>query len=257
MDTNIKPKISVITITRNRAGFIAKAIQSVLNQTFSDFELLIGDDDSQDGTEKIIKNFVSKDNRIKYFKNSPALGISGNRNKALSMTSGKYIAVLDSDDFWTDKNKLQKQFDFLKNNPDYILVGSNIKIIDENGNFIKDTDFETEDLEIRKKILKDNQIAHSSVMMRKDMIEKVGGYDNELSCVEDLDLFLRLGKFGKMKNLEEITTSYTRHSQGFSHQRKISMAWNHLIIIWRNFGKYPRWFRAMAWAKLRFLKSLL
>lgn len=243
-------------VTRNRASFISRAVKSAQNQSFTDWELLVLDDDSNDATEAILASIMASDNRIKYHKNSPALGISKNRNKALSLAKGKYIAVLDSDDFWIDGSKLQKQYDFLEANPNYILIGSNIKIIDEKENFIKETTFASEDKEIRKKILKDNQIPHSTVMIRKDLMNKVGGYDNKLSCVEDLDLFLKLGQLGKFKKLIEITTAYTRHSGGYSHIRKVSMAWNHYKIVFKNFGKYPNWFIAICWAKLRLLKSL-
>lgn len=257
MGSNLKPQISIITTTRNRAGFISLAIESIQNQTFTDWELIILDDDSTDNTREIVDKYVAKDSRIKYYKNSPALGISSNRNRGLTLASGKYMAVLDSDDFWLEKDKLQKQYDFLEQNPDYVLIGSNIKIIDEKGNFIKETTFASDDADIRKRILQNNQIPHSSVLIRKEAIEKVNGYDNKFSCVEDLDLFLKLGRFGKFKNLPEITTAYTRHSGGYSHQRKMAMAGNHLKIVWKNFGNYPRWLVAIIWAKIRLLKSLI
>jgi glycosyltransferase involved in cell wall biosynthesis len=250
------PKISIIMITRNRASFLTQAIKSAQNQSFIDWELIVSDDDSNDDTVTVLASIITNDSRIKYFKNTPALGISGNRNKTISISSGKYIAVLDSDDFWIDNNKLQKQYDFLEANPDYVLIGSNIKIIDEKGNFLKETTFATENEAIRKEILKNNQIPHSTILMRKNLIEKVGNYNEKISCVEDLDLFLKLGKLGKFKNLPEITTAYTRHSSGASHQKKIAMAWNHFMIILKNFGKYPNWFSALVWAKLRFIKSL-
>jgi glycosyltransferase involved in cell wall biosynthesis len=256
MDTNIKSQISIITLTKNRAGFISKAIESVQKQSFTNWKLLIIDNGSNDNTEQIVQGFVTRDNRIKYT-NSTAKGISINRNFGLSLALGKYIAVLDSDDEWIDKNKLQKQFDFLENNPDYVLIGSNIKIVDEKGNFIKNTDFETEDSNIRNKILKSNQIPHSTVLYRKDIANKIGGYDNKLSCVEDLDLFLRLGLLGKMKNLKETTTAYTKHSEGISQKRRLAMAYNHFKIVYRNFGKYPNWLQAIFWAKLRIIKNLL
>jgi glycosyltransferase involved in cell wall biosynthesis len=252
----MNPKISIITITRNRAGFIAKAIESAQSQTFTDWELIISDDDSNDNTEAIVDSYKGTDSRIKYYKNSPALGISGNRNKALSLASGKYIAVLDSDDFWTDKDKLQKQYDFLEKNPDYVLIGSNIKIIDEKGNFIKKTTFKTEDKDIRKKILIKNQFGHSSVLIKKEILDKIGGYNESMSGVEDLDSYLRLGKFGKIKNLSEITTSYTKHCDGITYSKKTSLAWKQLIIVLKNFNKYPNWFLGMAWAKLRLFRAL-
>jgi glycosyltransferase involved in cell wall biosynthesis len=256
MEVN-RPQISIIMVTRNRASFLPQAIKSAQDQSFTDWELIVSDDDSNDATGAILTPLRAKDSRIKYHKNTPALGISGNRNMALSLANGKYIAVLDSDDFWLDKNKLRKQSDFLEANSDYVLIGSNIKIIDEKGNFIKETSFATEDIDIRNKILKDNQIPHSSVLIRKDLLVKIGGYNKKISCVEDLDLFLKLGKLGKMKNLSEVTTAYTKHSGGTSHQRKISMAWNHYKIVFKNFGQYPNWLSAIIWAKLRLLKSLL
>lgn len=242
-------------VTLNMANFIAKAIESIQKQGFSNWELLVLDDNSKDNTEIIVENFVAKDKRIKYYKNSYTFGISKNRNFGLSLSKGKYIAMLDSDDEWIDKDKLSKSFDFLENNPDYVLIGSNIKIVNEKGNFIKNTNFATNDNDIRKKILIANQIPHSSVLYRKNLVEKINGYDNKLFCVEDLDLFLKLGKLGKMKNLKEITTSYTRHSQGTSQKRKFAMAWNHFKIVFKNFGKYPNWFQAIFFAKIRILKS--
>ena len=256
MEMEKEPKISIIMITRNRASFIAKALESAQKQGFSDWELLVLDDDSNDDTRAIIEAFRAKNGRIRYYKNSPALGISKNRNFGLSLAKGKYIAVLDSDDEWIDSNKLQKQFDFLENNPDYVLIGSNIKIVDEKGNFIKNTDFAVEDIDIRKKILTKNQIPHSSVMYRKDFADKIGGYNEKIPVAEDLDLLTKLGMLGKMKNLSEITTSYTQHSQGISQQKKISIAWNHFKIVLKNFGKYPNWFTAIIWAKLRIIKNL-
>ena len=252
----MKPQISIITLTKNRANFISKAIKSILEQSFSNWELIIIDDVSSDNTSNIVQDYASKDRRIKYYKNSTSRGISKNRNLGLSLTLGKYIAVLDSDDEWIDKNKLQKQLDFMEKNPDYVLIGSNIKIVDERGNFMKNTNFETEDINIRNKILISNQIPHSTVMYKKYLAENNGSYDEKLSCVEDFDLFLRLGIFGKFKNLKEITTSYTRHSQGISQKKRLTMAWNHFKIVWKNFGKYPNWFWAIAYAKLRILKNL-
>jgi len=250
-----QPKISIITVTRNRASFISKAIKSAQNQSFTDWELIVLDDDSNDDTEEIVASFRDSDERIRYYKNSPLLGLTQNRNRGLSLATGKYISVLDSDDFWLDTDKLQKQYDFLEQNPDYVLTGSNIRIVDEHNNLIKETTFATEDKEIRKKILINNQITHSSVLIRKKEMDEINGYNN-LPCVEDLDLFLRLGKLGKFKNLKECTTAYTRHSNATSQKRKITMAWTHFKIVIRNFGKYPNWLPALFWAKLRLIKSL-
>jgi glycosyltransferase involved in cell wall biosynthesis len=249
-------KVSITTLTYNRADLIGRAIQSVLDQTFSDWELLIVDNNSQDNTEDIVEGFMNRDQRIKYFKNTENL-ISKGRNKGISLSAGTYIAVLDSDDEWIDKEKLKNQVDFLEHNLEYVLIGSGIKIIDEKDNFIKNVIFALEDKDIRKKILIENQFAHSSVLYRRDLAQKVGTYDENLPYpVEDFDLFLKLGLLRKMKNLEEITTSIRKHSGGISTQKKLGMAWSHFVVVLRNFGKYPNWFFAIVWAKLRILKSL-
>ena len=130
MDKNL---ISIIIITRNRAGFISKAIESALGQSFPDWELIIIDDASQDNTGEIIKSYIAKDARIKYFRNDEHLRISKSRNKALSLARGEYVAVLDSDDVWSDRDKLKKQYEFLERNKDYVLVGGGVIVIDEFG----------------------------------------------------------------------------------------------------------------------------
>ena len=125
--------ISIIILTYNRAGFISEAIKSALEQSFSDWELIIIDDASQDNTREIAEDYAKKDSRIKYFRNDEHLRISKSRNKALGLARGEYVAVLDSDDVWSDRDKLKKQYEFLERNKDYVLVGGGVIVIDEFG----------------------------------------------------------------------------------------------------------------------------
>jgi glycosyltransferase involved in cell wall biosynthesis len=256
MDTILNPQISIITITRNRAGFIAKAIESAQKQSFTDWELLVLDDDSKDETKAILDAFMTKDSRIKYYRNSPALGISKSRNKGISIAIGKYIAMLDSDDYWIDENKLQKQINILNKDDSIGIVGSAMNCVDENGTFLYKEKTNTDDENIRKNILVNNQIFQSSVMFRKKAIEEVGNYNENLSVTEDFDLWLRIGEKYKFANLREPTIAYTIHPVGISKKRKLLIAWNHFMIVIKNFGKYPNWFIAIIFAKLRILKKL-
>ena len=192
MATDLKSKISIIVITRNRANFISRAIQSVLDQSFSDWELIIIDDSSTDNTEEIVQSFVIKDSRIKYNKNSTLLGISANRNKGLFLTTGKYMAVLDSDDYWLDKDKLQKQYNFLENNPDFILIGSNVRIIDEKENFIKKTVWATEDSDIRKKILIKNFFKFTNRYFLKTCNNHTNSPNFHRNCVNNIKNFFKI-----------------------------------------------------------------
>src|SRR3972149_6250546 len=166
--------ISIIILTYNRAGFISEAIESALGQSFSDWELIIIDDWSQDNTKEIVESYVKKDGRIKYFKNNEHLRISKSRNKALGLARGEYIAVLDSDDVWSDRDKLKKQYEFLERNKDYVLVGGGVIVIDEHGQETKRYFNRESDEDIRWKILFQNQFAHSGVMFRCEAALKAG-----------------------------------------------------------------------------------
>jgi len=256
MDVN-NPKISVIIITKNRASFIAKAIESVLNQTFTDWELIILDNDSNDGTEGIVACYKAKDNRIKYQKNPKDQGISKSRNVAISLSRGKYIAMLDSDDYWIDKNKLQKQFDFLEKNPDFGMIGSAIVCVDKNGEKIRDYFYETEDKKIRRRILIRNQFTQSSVMFRKSVLDEIEGYSETLNVAEDFDLWLEIGRRYKFANLKDQTTAYTIHTGGVSKERKIEMAKTVNKIIERNKNNYPNYFIAKLSSIYRIIKAFI
>jgi len=118
------PKISVIISTYNDAALLPKAIDSVLAQSFGDFELLVFNDASTDNTELILKDYQKKDSRIIITGNKITLGLTANLNAGIHQAMGEYIARIDSDDEWIGTNKLQKQLDFLEANPKVGLVGT-------------------------------------------------------------------------------------------------------------------------------------
>lgn len=123
-------KVSVIMPSYNTADYIANSIKSVLNQTYTDFELIIVDDCSTDSTESVVKSF--SDDRIKFLKNERNSGAALSRNRALKMASGKWIAFLDSDDLW-EKTKLEEQLNFMESNG-YDFSYTAYSEIDQNGN---------------------------------------------------------------------------------------------------------------------------
>jgi len=145
------PKVSVIICTYNREELIKRAIKSVLSQSFSDYELIIIDDASTDDIKSVILSF--NDSRIKYFRNETNRGITKSRNKGCQIAVGDYIAMLDSDDWWLDDNKLKKQVEYLDQNLSVAIVGTGIILYDNNDNFIKEDIFESDDKDIRRKIL--------------------------------------------------------------------------------------------------------
>lgn len=206
---NNQPLVSVIIATYNRADCIRKAIKSVLAQTYKNIELVIIDDGSTDKTKEIVQLFLF-DKRVHYFRQENK-GVSIARNNGIKISKGKYIAVLDSDDFWCKIDKLEKQVDFLEKNIGYALVGGGVIRIDRRGKEIVRYLLLENDQEIRETILVDNVFAHSAVLFRKDIWERVGGYDKEFDGFEDRDLWLKIGRLSKFYNIQEFFICYLGH----------------------------------------------
>lgn len=244
-------KVSINLITFNRANFIHQAIDSVLAQTFSDWELIIIDDASSDNTKELVELYLLKDKRIKYFRQDSHTGIAPARNLALKLSIGKYVAVLDSDDIWTDKNKLQKQIEFLDNNFDFCLVGCGVEVVNEKGEPLYKYCNPEKDEEIRKNILITNPFAHSSAVYRKNIIEHIGGYNETLKIGEDYDLWLRIGKVGKMANLNQVYVSYRKHGENISILDRSVALQNNIDIISNYKKDYPNYYLAFWKRKIR------
>ena len=248
-----KPLVSINICTYNRSNLIEKAIESALAQDYPNIEIIIADAGSDD-TEKVVEEIKKKflDAKIYYFK-SGVEGISKNRNFAFAKSRGRYIAVLDSDDFWTSPIKLSQQVKFLEENRGHTLVGTNAIIVDENNQEIGEILNDPLDKDIREKFLLKNHFVHSSVLFRKDIFIK---YDETLPVWEDYELFLRFGRKSKVANLPEKMTSYKRHDGNVSSLKKIRGV--HLLakIIRQNKKYYPNYY----WAEIknfgRMLKAL-
>lgn len=207
------PLVSIIMLTYNRANYIQLAIQSVLDQTYQNWELLILDDGSTDDTATIVNSYA--DSRIKYIHDPVNKGLARKRTESLAFPTGEYVAILDSDDIWSDCNKLSAQVAYLQKDPICAVVGTQITLIDTEGIQFGTNAYLLDDTSIRKNILIRNQFAHSSVLMRKSTLDKTSGYRN-FAPSEDLDLFLQLGHFGTFANLPETMLAYRIHKKGES-----------------------------------------
>lgn len=246
MDTRTQeltgPLVSITMVTHNRGTYIAAAIESVLAQTYKDWELIIVDDGSTDDTESIVR--AHDDARIRYVRHAMNQGVHAARAEALELARGTYIAVLDSDDLWQDPEKLATQVAFLEAHPDHAIVGTFIHAIDADGTLIRKGTYHTDDRSIRKNILLRNQFAHSSVLVRADMVRAAGGYQ-KVPLGEDLDLFLRLGLQGKFANLPVSMASYRVHNAGLSRDGAL-MARSVLGFIRTYRAHYPNALKAYA-----------
>jgi glycosyltransferase involved in cell wall biosynthesis len=193
------PKVTVLMPAYNAARYIGEAIDSVLRQSFTDFELLIINDGSTDHTTKVIS--TRNDPRIRlvnYFANQ---GIAVALNTGLSKASGRYIARFDADDICLPE-RLQEQVAFLDNHPDYVLTGSDAEYISENGEhlFYFECNSHTNE-QLLRKIYSHCPFIHSSVMYRRNPVIEAGGYSLHAHNFEDYLLWIQLKKYGKFNNL--------------------------------------------------------
>ena len=181
--------ISVIIPVYNSEKTIQETLKSVLNQTFSDFEVIVINDGSQDSTLDIISSI--QDSRIKVF-SYPNAGISASRNRGISQASGEFIAFLDHDDLWTP-DKLESQLRALQENPQAAVAYSWTDLIDEASQFIKPYSHLSVTGNVHEKLLVSNFLkTASNPLIRKEALIQLGGFDQSICGPEDWDLFLRL-----------------------------------------------------------------
>lgn len=235
----MNPIVSIILPTYNGEKFISRSIHSVLNQSFNDWELIVIDDGSKDDILKKVWEFSSKDGRIRCLKNENNLGIQKSLNRGLKEARGKYIARIDDDDVWIDEDKLKKQVEFLEKNPGYVVVGTGVVVMDENEKEMLRYVLPGNDEDIRKKILRKNCFAHSSVMFSREAALSLGGYDEskEKLHVEDYNLWLRMGKIGKFANLPFYGLGFTLRESAISSSNKIDQFKKDIRLV-KEYEKY-------------------
>jgi glycosyltransferase involved in cell wall biosynthesis len=195
------PAVSVVMPVYNAAKYLPLAIESILNQTYKDFEFIIIDDGSTDESWEIIKKYSLKDGRIRIIRNRLNLGICRTLNYGISQARGKYIARMDGDD-WSYPDRFFKQVSFMKAHPKVVICGGFTEVCDMHLNkIIYHQTYPTTDKMIRKKILILNPFAHPLTIYKKKTFLEAGGYNERLFTVEDYDLYFRLGNLGKFANL--------------------------------------------------------
>jgi len=248
------PKISIVTLThQGREKFIPELLQSIKKQSFQNWELIIVDNGSYDDTKNLIEKEMMHEPRISYIKNEQDRGISFARNQALQKAKAEYIAVLDSDDLWADKEKLTKQIAYLETNQDCAAVGTGVIVIDEQSQELSRYQNETDAKKIKQNLLFKNQIAHSSVMYKKAAALHVGGYDTKLPFLEDYNLWLKMGAMWKLANLEGFMTKYRIHQTNVTKEKILAMMKMNIKLIVKYKHDYPGFWRAYIRRVLRYI----
>ena len=237
---------------------LAPAVQSVLCQTLEDFELIVIDDGSTDGSVRQLA--FEKDSRLRLVRNESNLGLVKTRNLGIELARAPLLAVLDSDDI-AKPNRLQLQVERFESDPDLVLLGSCADVIDGAGQVRGSIDTRAySDPEIRQSMLRVNRFIQSSIMFRTEPVRNLGGYPSGIPIAEDYALWLKVIAAHKVGNLRERLVQYRVHGAQIS-QRKIRMVremaqkiqqetWDELVVSGRSAGFDPPEV-ADVWSRLR------
>ena len=215
MKTEHLPSISVLMSVYNGERWLNESIESILNQTFKNFEFIIVNDGSNDDSLDIINSFAKEDSRIRFYdkKNS---GLADSLNYGIEKANGEWIARIDADDICC-LERLEKQFDIVQSNKELVLVGSGLVIIDENGRHIKVHHYPQKDAWLRKRLSRAYPFfAHSSAFFKLNAAKQLGGYRKEFDRSQDQDLWLRLSEVGKITSIKEPLVFIRKHDKQIS-----------------------------------------
>ena len=210
------PKVSVVIPVHNGQDYVGQTIESILSQTFRDFELLLLDDASSDGSPSIMKGYT--DPRIRLVRNEVNIGIARMHNKGIDLARGEYIAMLDHDDV-SYPERLARQVAFLEAHPDYALIGTWGELLDERGRrYGKAKKYPVSAEDVRSSLLFWNCVLHPSIMARRAIMEAYR-YSERFSICDDFDLFVRMGAARRLGNLPQVLVAHRRHAARTSNTK--------------------------------------
>jgi glycosyltransferase involved in cell wall biosynthesis len=211
--------ISILLATYNGEKYIKKSIDSIVDQTYTDWELLIGFNGTTDGSKEIVNQY--NDSRIKVFDYGYDKGKAKTLNKLIREASGDWMAIQDDDDIWFPK-KLERQFN---GSDGFDVIGTQIMYIDENDNSTGKPTLSLEDLNIKEKSFGgDNQVANSSAIFKTKCAIEVGGWSESLDGIEDFDFWLNIMRKGyTFKNISSIEVFHRLHSKSNFNTKKFDL----------------------------------
>jgi len=230
------PKVSVIIPAYNCASFVNETIDSILNQTYQDFEIILVDDGSTDNTKEVVRKYGDK---IKYLYQQNS-GVSAARNKGIGVSRGKYIAFLDHDDLWLPE-RLEKQVKFLDENPEVPLVFSDSYCTDWAGSILERS-FEERSPHrgsIFNELFIKNFIPTQTVLVRKEIFNIVGNFNPQLKVVQDYDLWLRIAERFQIDYINQPLAKHRVHEGSFSKYNVDIWAYETFSITNRWLQKRP------------------
>ncbi|HEX8844402.1 MAG TPA: glycosyltransferase family A protein [Pyrinomonadaceae bacterium] len=200
------PAVSVVMPVHNALPYLDESIRSILGQTFDDFEFVILDDASTDGTTEKLREWAQKDARIRLYRSERKLGLSGSSNAVVALARAALVARMDADDI-SHPERLARQWEVMRDLPDVALVGTLFRGIDAAGRLVRPRD--------RWRLLRRSPLPpfpHGSVMLRRAAFDKTGGYSEECTGGEDQDLFLRMARSARVVVLTDVLYHYRFHA---------------------------------------------
>jgi glycosyltransferase involved in cell wall biosynthesis len=214
------PAVSVVVSVYNAERYLREALDSVLAQSFPDFECVIVDDGSRDGSLAILRDYESRDRRVRVI-SRPNKGLTVSLNEAIATVRGEFIARMDADDVCLP-TRFAEQVAFLRSNPGVLVVGSSVELIDPYGVPIGTVHYPTDHAEIDARLLagEGGVLPHPATLLRTAAVRAVGGYREEFNNSEDLDLWLRLAEVGRVANLPGVLLKYRRDLNSVSHKKR-------------------------------------
>jgi glycosyltransferase involved in cell wall biosynthesis len=206
MNLTANPLMSVVMPVHNALPFLDQSISSILEQTLSDFEFVILDDASTDGSVERLREWSLRDTRIRVHESKKQLGVSGSSNEVVSKARAPIVARMDADDI-AHTDRLRRQWKIIEGRPDVAVIGTLCNGIDASGREVRPRD--------RWRLVRRSvyiPFPHGSAMFRREVFDQVGGYDENAAGGEDQDLFSRMSTRGRVLTLPDILYSYRYHS---------------------------------------------
>ncbi|MBJ2126446.1 glycosyltransferase [Flavobacterium sp. IB48] len=211
-----KPLVTVVLPCYNAELYVEEAVRSIINQTYSNLEILLLDDCSTDGTSSILSMLAEEDKRVRIIRNEENLKLIKTLNKGIDEAKGSFIARMDADDISLPE-RIEKQIDYMISHPEVDLCGTNYSIIDGEGNEIqRKVIIPLNSEEIARALLFTCPIGHPTVLFRKEKIQNLGKYDEKMINIEDYELWLRISLNGQIVNLPEPLLKYRWHGENIS-----------------------------------------
>jgi glycosyltransferase involved in cell wall biosynthesis len=213
------PLISVCMPVYNAEQYVAEAVESILGQTLGDFEFLILDDGSTDGTRPILEGYAARDRRIRLTSRANR-GLVATLNELIDQARGEFLARMDADDIALPE-RFRRQVDYLRAHPECSVVGCRVRVIDPDGDPLCDWFTERPHEEIDGLLLQEEPlgpvICHPSILMRRDAVLAAGKY-RDFPVGEEIDLYLRLAESSRLAILPEVLLEYRQHLENFTHR---------------------------------------